>query len=493
VKRNKRLFILGSLLVILGAGAAATCQGVAYWDSLNLAHSPLEKLRARTEAATPRLARRVVLVILDGLRADKAHDLPVLDGLRARGASRLVASSFPTLSIPQYWAMLSGVDPAASGARTNGYRHVAWPLDSVLGDARDAGMSVAAVGADTEPWYAPALGPMFRFAHFGPGYEAELARALDSEADLTIVVEDAVDHAGHDGDGGGESYRAAALAADRALGALAARLDFTKDALVVTADHGHRDEGGHGGDEPECMTVPLVAAGAGIQPGKYASGQLVDVAPTLAALLGLPAPAASRGQPLVDMLAISSDAAKTLLARSARHHAFVERVLARAMGTAEARHETLRDLRVIGFLMLAVALVLGIRHAGAGWRDLGIAAAYLGAFVITFHIAGGRLSLSSARTSGYFARVLVIAFFSAGLCWFVIARRVERRFPALLLATAALAAAPWFVSLAVVGVRAGLVLSAPTWTALGAWAGIPLICFGPWALADVIIVVATNR
>lgn len=493
MERSRRIYLAISLIIILGAGATATCQGVAYWHSLDLPHSPLERVHKRTAPVNRRLARRVVLVILDGLRADRARDLPALDALRARGASRLVTSSFPTVSIPQYWAMLSGVDPAASGARTNGYRHVAWPLDSVLNDARDAGMTVAAVGADTEPWYAPALGPMFRFARFGDDYEAELSRALDAGADFTIVVEDAVDRAGHDGDGGGESYRAAALAADRALGALAARLDFARDALVVTADHGHRDDGGHGGDEPEVMTVPLVAAGAGIVPGEFESARLVDVAPTLAALLGLPAPAASRGQPLVDMLSLEAHDARVLLARTAQHQRFIERVLSRAMTHAEAHDAVLRGLRMALLISLGTLLVLGIRAAGAGWRDLGIAAIYLAAFVGAFHLAGGRVSLSSARTGGFFARVLVIAFFAAGMVWFAIARRVPRRFPALLLATAALAAAPWFISLTMVGATGGLVLAPPTWTAMGAWAGIPLICFGPWAAADVIVVFATSR
>jgi len=38
----------------------------------------------------------------------------------------------------------------------------------------------------------------------------------------------------------------------------------------------------------------------------------------------------------------------------------------------------------------------------------------------------------------------------------------------------------------VVGVRAEELLPAPTWTALGAWSGIPLICFAPWAVVDVV-------
>src|SRR5262249_14620891 len=175
------------------------------------------------------------------------------------------------------------------------------------------------------------------------------------------------------------------------------------------------------------------------------------------------------------------------------HRMMVERILARALGHAQGRDAVLRGLRLATLFVGGILLVLGIRRAGAGWRDLGIGAAYLAAFVIAFHIAGGRVSLSAARTGGFFGRVLLMAFFAAGAGWFVVARRAPRRFPALLLATAATAASPWFVSLALVGVRAGLVLPPPTWTALGAWAGLPLICFGPWALADVVVLMVAAR
>jgi hypothetical protein len=490
--RRRKGLIAASLALVLATGAAATCQGIAYWRSLDLAHSPLERLWARTAPAAPRLARRVVLVILDGLRADRADDLPALAVLRQHGASRTLFASFPTLSIPQYWALLSGVDPEASGARTNGYRHVPCPLDNVIRDASEAGLSVAALGPAAESWYPPALGSLFRFAGFGDGYRQVLARALDSAADLTIVIEDEIDQAGHQGDGGGPSYRAAARVADRELGALAARLDLSKDALIVTADHGHVDDGGHGGDEPQVLAVPLVAAGAGIRPGRFEGAHLVDIAPTLAVLLGLPTPAASRGRPLVEMLALSPEAMRTLVARDGVRRASVERLLRRALGSARTQDALQRALRIAAAGLLGALLALGIRRAGAGWRDLGLAGLYLGAFVLAFHLAGGRVSLSAARTGGFFARVLVIAFLAAGTAWFLLARRIRHHPPALLLSTAALAGAPWLVSLAVVGLHGGLVLPAPTWTALGAWAGIPLICFGPWALASAILALLTR-
>ena len=45
-----------------------------------------------------------------------------------------------------------------------------------------------------------------------------------------------------------------------------------------------------GGAEPEVLRVPFAAAGAGIRPGRYGDAEIIDLAPTMTALLGLPAP-----------------------------------------------------------------------------------------------------------------------------------------------------------------------------------------------------------
>src|SRR5262249_41662307 len=153
------------------------------------------------------------------------------------------------------------------------------------------GLSLAAFGQDGQPWYPREIAGWFRDAGFGDDYVQALVSSLRQNIDFTIVVEDWIDRAGHHGDVTGPEFDAAARQDDADLGRLVAELDLTKDALIITADHGHRDAGGHGGDEPECMSVPLVAIGAGIQPGQFGRARLVDVAPTMATLLGLPLPA----------------------------------------------------------------------------------------------------------------------------------------------------------------------------------------------------------
>src|SRR5262249_13408905 len=155
------------------------------------------------------------------------------------------------------------------------------------------------------------------------------------------------------------------------------QIDLTKDTVLVTADHGHRDSGGHGGDEPACLSVPMVAAGAGIRAGRFGPARLVDVAPTVAALLGLPVPAASQGQPLVDMLSLERHAQATLLERVAGQRQRIEQMIRMTIAHAAARDALLRGLRV-GLLALGlIGSAVALRRAGAGRSELLAALAYL--------------------------------------------------------------------------------------------------------------------
>src|SRR5262249_26071081 len=100
---------------------------------------------------TPRLARRVFVVIIDGLRLDKSYELPFLDELRRRGIDTEAQSHYPTWSRPNYVSILTGVPPSASGVRTN---HHSTPveLDSLMDRAKAAGFrSACATDYDVLP------------------------------------------------------------------------------------------------------------------------------------------------------------------------------------------------------------------------------------------------------------------------------------------------------------------------------------------------------
>jgi hypothetical protein len=354
-------------LLVLGAVGAvqAGLAGASFMFDLEQVEPALARRPpAIQDPATPRLARRVFLVVIDGLGLDRSYQLPFLDELRRRGVDGEASSHYPTWSRPNYVAILTGVPPHASGVRTNHHdtpvlldslmdraraarlrtatatdydvlprlflrRRGAGPAPAHTRAARDAGAEPADAAADEaidvdsleQPGAQPGirapdadLASPFDDARYAPwpGGFSEAGGALTAgRADLVVLLVGAVDAAGHAHGGGSPQYRDAALTADRAIARALAAVDLGQDAVIVTADHGHTRRGGHGGVEPEVVAVPLIAAGAGIRPGATAiDAHLIDIAPTVSALLGLPAPGHGLGRTLTELLALD-EAART--------------------------------------------------------------------------------------------------------------------------------------------------------------------------------------
>ncbi len=71
--------------------------------------------------------------------------------------------------------------------------------------------------------------------------------------------------------------------------------------MIITSDHGHTDEGGHGGLEKEVVEVKAIFAGKGVAAGKTLQDcTQLDLAPTIAAVLGLPFSGHMEGQICID-------------------------------------------------------------------------------------------------------------------------------------------------------------------------------------------------
>jgi len=415
------------LAVVALATALALGDRARSWnDELAIADPPLARAPLQlADPRTPRLAERVTLVVIDGLGAGEAH-LPYLDELRARGVATTAHVPYPTISRPNYVTLVTGVPPRDSGVRAN---RVPTPVlvDTVMDRVQAAALRVAAAGdfgmlpslfarhtatlkvrwveTGTRVTPPPPITWPVDEARRAPSLEALGPIIAQLDAAFTVVLVLDVDRAGH-ARGVGEDYRAAAAAADRMLRVAFADKDLAREAVIVTADHGHVAPGGHGGDEPEVSTVPLVLAGAGIVPGAIArDAQLVDVAPTIAALLGIPAPGHAEGRALVELLALApADAARRAAADRARADAIAQVVDVHANAPA------------LGWLLAVAALAAAVGVAGRRvLRPASLAgalgfAAMFGAMVA---ITGGRLSPSYiprlARTEALGAVGAVIA------------------------------------------------------------------------------------
>ncbi|MFZ5817374.1 MAG: hypothetical protein ACOY93_19085 [Bacillota bacterium] len=309
MRRGPAIFLLVCLL--FGAAYGAWRAGQEGFQRLRGFSPPHFTATRPTTGATP-LAHRLVLVMVDGLRAEDAHLLPSLEWLRRRGASYRLAVPGPSYQISAAATLLSGAPPTLHGVMATQPEN---PLgsDHLLHAALR--VRVAAGGAGS-----PALGRLVAGTatiwHEGEGMEQLTAGVVamlkpDGPRLVVLQVTDLMTAVRRSGtaDTRQADYRDGLANLDAHLTALFDQIDWRTTALMVTGttpiDHrGRRAEGGQ---------VPLLMAGPGIQAGARGEASLLDVAPTAAALLGLPAPMQAQGRPLLGALQVEGRPADALM------------------------------------------------------------------------------------------------------------------------------------------------------------------------------------
>jgi hypothetical protein len=261
--------------------------------------------------------RHVLVIGVDGVRFDLLGPevTPVIWGFGSRGflGPVPVDQATPTWSGPCWATIATGTGVAGHGITGNdltGHRLAEHP-DFVTVATRAGVSTLLAVSGWPPLALAEDGGPLFAEAarrEFVPVSEVSLeawdaadeavtslaASILAGEGPrLSFVYLGAVDVVGHVL-GAGSAYREAARAADERVGrllfAVRSRPSAADEAwtTVVVTDHGHLDQGGHGGREPEVATAWAAAAGPGIQPGdRVLITSQTQVAPLVLAALGV--------------------------------------------------------------------------------------------------------------------------------------------------------------------------------------------------------------
>jgi predicted AlkP superfamily pyrophosphatase or phosphodiesterase len=267
-------------------------------------------------------ADRVVLFVVDGMRPDgmlKA-ETPAMRALMARGAATLTAQTvLPSITLPTHMSMFHGVPPETHGVFSNLYlnvteEYVPGIFEVVRGEKRNPAAfytweplrDLSRPGALVYSSFIDIYGPQ------GQGSDEAIA-ALAAEfivqqrPDFTFIYLGETDEIGHKYGWMSAEYLAAIGRADAAIAHVLEQVEsaglLDRSAVLVAADHGGHDHG-HGSDDPEDMTVPWMLAGAGVKSGYSIRGsvQIVDTAPTIAYLLGLPIPDAWQGRAVLEAL-----------------------------------------------------------------------------------------------------------------------------------------------------------------------------------------------
>lgn len=262
---------------------------------------------------------RVLVIGIDGVRLDLLPELdtPHLDGIARAGflAPVEVDAGTPTMSGPCWTTIVTGVGVTKHGVwgnRLDGNRLDVFP-DFTTRLAADCGRRTFAVGGWEPLFLARQGGPLFvaptRLGYVAPAEdtpeaweetdervtaEAEHLLCLDEEFHAGFVYLGAVDETAHFV-GCGTEYRAAVEAADRRLGRVLDAVHGRRErageewAVIVVTDHGHREEGGHGGRSELERTAWIAACGPGLPPGQAPAGPLhhADVAAHVYTALGI--------------------------------------------------------------------------------------------------------------------------------------------------------------------------------------------------------------
>lgn len=287
MRRGPALILLGSLL--LGAAWAGAESTRRAWTELtNFTPPPVLQPVAAT---TPALTGRVLWLSIEGLSPREAMLMPTLQWLAGRGARFSLTGTEPLTPAATFATLLTGAPPTVHGVLLPG-RTTPTGAETIVGAAQRLKHQAKLLGGP-QGAPLPAGGPE-RVAALKAAYAGPEALTLVALNDLAAAQKQLglADPAQAD-------YRQVVATLDGTLLSLLEGVDLTKTTLVVTGALPTGPNGSHQVNERGL----LIAAGPGVQPGVRGEASLVDVAPTVATLLGLPLPAHSTGQPILNLLA----------------------------------------------------------------------------------------------------------------------------------------------------------------------------------------------
>lgn len=428
--------VLAIVVCLASAYAAYTLAGYS-WDQVVSYRTPFGDYDRPWVAAKPTAfsaeessTPRVVLVIVDGLQLEASRNMSSLNTLRQYGADMVAITPQPSLSFPTWTNILSGAPPQFSGVTTNWFEG-AVPVETLIDVALAGGRTVVVSAPDDfDTLYGASRAQASYFRPWGDGEYmtgdfVDQAISMTDRVDPQLVVvhlPDA-DETAHDAGADSTAYADVVASIDRDIARLVEALQDERTTYVICADHGHISSGGHGGWERDVTRTPAVFVGARMLTERGEISQS-DIAPTLAAVLGLPIPAHSAGRVRGDLLA---DSAEDVLRGERQFRALAERYATVIGGTPpsvggantydalqlaiddassarltqDRRGRLLVSLAIVA-AALAVVGVVGLTSWRALVASLAGAVAYFGLYnALYFLLHGYEWSLSAFNTETF--------------------------------------------------------------------------------------------
>jgi predicted AlkP superfamily pyrophosphatase or phosphodiesterase len=251
-----------------------------------------------------------MLILVDGMRPDAITNVEKAQNIIARGKSTMEATTvMPSVTLPCHMSLFHSVDPDRHGTTTNTYMPQVRPVGGLCEALKAAGKKNAfffgwhelrdLVRPSNLSYSCFMRGIEFGYVNVDRYISDEAIRVLNAtDIDFTFLYLGHPDFAGHRSGWMKEEYMESIRTSwdniDRVVSALPD--DYT---VIITADHGGHGRM-HGTDLPEDMTIPMFFLGKEFEAGRELHGvSILDLAPTIAAIMGVPCAPEWEGKPLI--------------------------------------------------------------------------------------------------------------------------------------------------------------------------------------------------
>ena len=256
-----------------------------------------------------------ILILIDGLRPDALSkaEVPTINNILQRSVHTFQARTvYPSVTLPCITSIFLGVPQDVHGTIGNFWNSTDWPAPGLIDLIKQSGGKTAAFynweqlrdisrpgSLDTSVCLNHAESPDLVLGE-SDNQVVDVAISFTSSSwfDFCFVYLGCLDTAGHRHGWMSPEYLQTLKNADQCIGRLIKSVPASAH-VVIASDHGGHDHA-HGSEIPEDMSVPLIISSGKLKPGQCVSPvSILDIAPTVASLLGLSAPKEWIGKSLI--------------------------------------------------------------------------------------------------------------------------------------------------------------------------------------------------
>jgi len=255
------------------------------------------------------LVEHVFLITFDGTNViDFWQNTPFISSLLNESTkAEAFATVFPTITYPAHTSLVTGTYPQIHGITSNEKGVV--KEEDIFELAAQYGFTTCIVGGTFMDMFGNASQTEYHLGwNSSEGFmDTALSILRWQQPDLMFIYQPDPDEVGHAYGSESIEYKAAIRGSDAQIGRL---VNYLKEAgfannscIFVTADHGMAGRSHYNRFPPLVINVPLWMWGPCFKhDGTIRAARIIDIAPTIAVILGLPNPADSLGIPIWDAL-----------------------------------------------------------------------------------------------------------------------------------------------------------------------------------------------